>query len=380
MNDISAIRWVFFLQPVILGAWFPRIPQVQAALELSAGQLAFALIGMPIGLLTALGLGARLAEALGTRRLLLVGMLAQGLMLPVPGYASTGPMLFAMLALAGVALAAAQLSLNVTASVIEVHSGRLIMNGCHGFWSIGVLLGSAVGVLCAAYGIAPGHALTATAAIVTPPLILIAYRITDHAVPAPPREAAKGRAISRPLALIALFAFGIAMAEGAMADWAAVYLTDVFAALPGTAGAGYTAFALFVATGRFIGDPLKARIPVDRLAAGFVAIALAGLAILVFGNSLAFAFVGISLLGLGVSLGFPLAVSAVSILPGRSSAANVALLTQMALCGFLVGPPIIGIIADSSSMQGGLAALAPALLVAFVLAGQLKPHAQGSMS
>ena len=83
MNDVAAIRWVFFLQPFILGAWFPRIPQVQAALELSAGPLAFALIGMPIGLLTALGLGARLAELLGTRRLLLVGMLAQGLMLPV---------------------------------------------------------------------------------------------------------------------------------------------------------------------------------------------------------------------------------------------------------------------------------------------------------
>ena len=68
MNDVSAIRWVFFLQPFILGAWFPRIPQVQATLELSAGQLAFALIGMPIGLLTALSVGPRLAEALGTRR------------------------------------------------------------------------------------------------------------------------------------------------------------------------------------------------------------------------------------------------------------------------------------------------------------------------
>lgn len=81
-----------------------------------------------------------------------------------------------------------------------------------------------------------------------------------------------------------------------------------------------------------------------------------------------------ALLGYGVSIGFPLAVSAASGVPGRSSAGNVAILTQMTLCGFLVGPPLIGFVAEHSSMRGGLAALLPALAVALLAARQLRPR------
>jgi MFS family permease len=84
------------------------------------------------------------------------------------------------------------------------------------------------------------------------------------------------------------------------------------------------------------------------------------------------------MLGLGVSLGFPLAVSAASGLRGRSSAGNVAILTQLTLCGFLIGPPMIGLIAELGNMRLGLAALCPALLLALVSARALKPQAATS--
>ena len=372
MNSITATKWVFFLQPLILGAWFPRIPQVQEALDLSAGQLAFALIGMPIGLLSALSFGAKVAEALGTRRLLTVAMLTQCILLPLPAFAVSGPTLFIALTISGLALAMAQLGLNVTASLVEAHADRPIMNGCHGFWSVGVLLGSALGAYSAAINVAPSTSLVIVAAFTSAPLILIARQVTDYSVPAQEHNEAASKRISPTLVFIALFAFGIAMTEGAMADWSAVYLTDTFMASAGLAGAGYTVFALFVAAGRFMGDPLKSRFPVQHLAQAFVITALVGLALIVFGPSVSFAFLGIAMLGLGVSLGFPLAVSAVSVLPGRSSASNVAILTQVTLSGFLVGPPMIGIIADHSSMRGGLAALAPALIAAAFFARQLK--------
>ncbi len=373
MTDVAGIRWAFFLQPLILGAWFPRIPEVQAALGLSAGQLAFALVGMPIGLLTALAFGGRLAEALGTRRLFTVGLTVQAFLLPLPAFAFSGPVLFGALVIAGLSLAVAELSLNVGASEVEAATGRHIMNGCHGFWSVGVLSGSALGVGAAALGVAPGVTLVAVAAVMTLPLLLVARGIRDFAVHVPEAEAVGAvGSLSRPLAMVALFAFGIAMAEGAMADWAAVYLTEVFAAPAPVAGAGYTVFALFVAAGRFLGDPLKARMPVERLAQGFALVALAGLGLVVFAPGLGVGYGGIGLMGFGVALGFPLSVSAVSLLPGRSSAANVAILSQMSLGGFLIGPPVIGTIADASSMRGGLAMLALPLLLAFVLAPNLK--------
>jgi len=373
MQNVTAIRWVFFLQPFILGAWFPRIPQIQHALDLSAGQLAFALIGMPVGLLSALAFGARIAESLGTKRLLTLGAIAQCFLIPLPAVAISGPTLFLALAIAGLALAIVQLSLNVTASMVEHGAKRHIMNGCHGFWSVGVLLGSALGAYCAAIEVSPAVSLYAIAALTTPALVLAARRISNFDVPAQERSKGGFKSISKPLAFVALFGFGISMTEGAMADWSAVYLTDIFNASPGLAGMGYSVFALCVATGRFLGDPLKARIPVDQLARAFVVLALVGLTLVVFGPSIGFGFLGIALLGMGVSLGFPLAVSAVSTLPGRSSAANVAVLTQVTLSGFLVGPPMIGLIADASTMRGGLAALAPALVVAAILAKYLKP-------
>ncbi|MCT4609671.1 MAG: MFS transporter [Pelagimonas sp.] len=372
MTNIAATRWIFFLQPLILGAWFPRIPQVQDALGLSAGQLAFALMGMPLGLLTALAFGARLAEALGTRRLLMAAALTQGALFPLPAFAWSGESLFALLAIAGLALALAELGLNVTASEVEARSEAHIMNGCHGFWSLGVLAGSILGVLSASFGIAPGISLLGVSLVMTPVFALIGRGITDYAVPAPEK---RGGGLSRPLVLISLFAFGIALSEGAMADWSAVYLTDEFAASPGLAGAGYTVFALFVAAARFLGDPLKARMAVEKLAIGFSLVALVGVGFVVAAPQIGFGFLGIALLGFGVALGFPLAVSAVSALPGRSSAGNVAILTQMALCGFLVGPPMIGLIAEHSSMRVGLGALVPVLLITLVLARQLRARA-----
>ena len=374
MTDTTAMRWVFLLQPIVLGAWFPRIPQIQESVGLSEGALAIALMGMPLGLLAALSFGGRLAEALGTRGLLTLGLGAYLIAMPLPAFAWSGVALFAALGIVGVCMAVAQLSLNVTASEIEARSSKPIMNGCHGFWSMGVLTGSALGAGMAELRIAPGLSLVMLSALILVPIGLVARSITEYALPAAQKEKGARKPLSKTLIYIALFAFGIAMTEGAMADWLAVFMTNVFAASPGIAGISYTVFALSVAFGRFQGDALKTRYPVEILARTLVGVALLGLLVTLLSPSVWMSFVGVALLGLGVSLGFPLAVSAASVLPGRSSADNVAILTQMTLCGFLIGPPMIGLIAQVSNMRVGLAALIPALGMAFVFSRALKAH------
>ncbi|MDG1737740.1 MAG: MFS transporter [Paracoccaceae bacterium] len=377
MTNVAATRWIFLLQPLILGAWFPRIPQIQNVLDLSVGQLAFALIGMPIGLLSALSFGAKIAEFLGTRRLLTMGMIVQCLLLPLPAFAWSGPILFVALTLAGLSLAMAQLALNVTASLVEAQAGRAIMNGCHGFWSVGALIGSAYGVVCASIDISPSVSLAVISALIVAPLIYIAQRMSDFTVPAKESETQTKKRVSTPLMCVSFYAFGIAMAEGAMADWSAIYLADTYLASPGLSGAGYTAFAAFVAIGRFLGDPMRNRFLAHHLARVFASISLLGLATVVLSPSVIFGFIGITILGFGLSLGFPMAVSAVSILPGLSRASNVAILTQVTLSGFLIGPPLIGLIADHYSIRFGLAALAPTLVAAVFLAQYFKPkHAR----
>lgn len=373
-RDIAAIRIVFFLQPVVLGAWFPRIPQVQAAAGLGEAALSLALLGMPLGLLGALFFGGRLAERLGTRGILTVGLGAFLLVMPAPGFSASGPALFAALVAVGIAAALAQLSLNVTASEIEKRAGRSIMNAAHGFWSVGVLTGSAIGAVQAALAWPVGLSLIGLAVVTAVPLLLAARRITRFDVPAS-QNSGRRKPLSPTLIAVAVFAFGIAMTEGAMADWSAVHLTQTFSASPGVAGASFTVFALFVATGRFLGDGLKERFDVGRLARAFMACAVLGLTLALVSPGVVGAYAGLALLGFGVSLGFPLSVSAASALPGRSSAANVAVLSQMTLCGFLVGPPMIGFLAEATSMRIGLAALLPVLVLSCALAGALRPRA-----
>lgn len=374
MTDINGTRGVFFLQPLILGAWFPRIPQVQAQIGLSEGELAFALIAMPIGLLTALMFGSKIAEALGTRKLLIVGLGAYCLTMPLPAFATSWAQLFAGLALAGMSMAIAQLSLNVTAAEVEARSDRSIMNGCHGFWSVGVLLGSAIGAAMAELRIAPGLSLVMVSVASLPFIIFSVVSIADFQLPAAPKAKEKAPRLSKALIGIALFGFGIATTEGAMADWLAVFMTNIFAASPGIAGISYTTFALSVAIGRFLGDTMKARFPVEKLARNLVSVAILGLLITLFSPLIWLSFIGISMLGFGVALGFPLAVSAVSVLGGRSSASNVAILTQITLCGFLIGPPLIGLVAEISNMRIGLLMLLPVLILALVFANSLRPR------
>lgn len=372
MNDINGTRAVFFLQPLVLGAWFPRIPQVQEHIGLSEGELAFALIGMPLGLLAALSFGSKIAEALGTRKLLILGLGAYVLTMPMPAFANTWLQLFGGLALAGMAMAIAQLSLNVTASEVEARSDRSIMNGCHGFWSVGVLLGSAIGAAMAELRVNPGFSLTIVSLLSLPPILFSARSISDYPLPAATKPKEKGPRLSKPLIGIALFGFGISTTEGAMADWLAVFMTNIFDASPGVAGVSYTVFALSVAFGRFQGDALKARFPVEKLARSLVGLAMAGLLVALYSPAIWLSFVGVALLGLGVALGFPLAVSAASVLEGRSSASNVAILTQMTLCGFLIGPPMIGLVAEASDIRLGLSVLLPVLSIAFLFAVSLK--------
>ena len=320
ISDISLIRASFALQPIVLGAWFPRLPQVQERLDLTTSELALALIGLPIGLLVFLFIGGRLAERLGTRRSMVGGHAAFLLVMPLPAFAPTGATLFVALICAGLTLAAAELALNVTADKIEKTSGRMIMAGCHGFWSVGVLFGSVLGTSFAALGTTTGISLALVSAVLALPLLSACLIMKDYSLATPSREKSdEGPRVSTALLIVCFFAFGIALGEGAMADWAAIYLTDVFEATAGPAGFGYTVFALMVATGRFFGDTIRHSIGLKATAQVFCIGAIVGAILLVFAPTLPIAFVGIALFGLGVSVGFPLAVTAASAAPGRFS-------------------------------------------------------------
>lgn len=363
------IKFIFVLQPIAFGSWLPRIPEIQEKLSLDAKGLALTLLGLPAGILLTLLFGGKLVSHLGSRATIFYGFLVFLGVVSLPVWANSPAMLFVALAILGSALSVIELGMNVMADQIEKAGSKLIMNICHGFWSLGIMFGSLIGSVLAQYGVSPEWSVPLVAALVLLPALLV-----SHALPR--FEVNTAVAINVPnknwpslvLLGISLFAFGITLTEGAIADWSAIYLRDVFAAEGASVGLGYVAFAAMVASGRFIGDSFKQRFGARRTAEICSVISLIGIAAICSAPNLTFAYIGFALVGIGVSVGFPLGVSAAVQEVDRAPASSVAILTFVALLGFLVGPVLIGFVASAFGMRMGLLMLALPLILSLFLA------------
>ncbi len=376
MPQQRLIMLVFFVQALTFGSWLPRIPEVQQALGADHATLALGLIGLPIGTLLSLPVSGRLATRFGARAIIIVGFVLFLAAVSLPGWATSLPMFFFALMLTGAFMSLLELGLNIQADEIERRGDKLIMSTCHGFWSLGLMAGTLVGAGFIYLGVTPGPSQSIFALLVLPLAMFAGFSLQKTGAPAadePSAEKPKAFQLPHPALLgICVFVVGTTLTEGAAADWSAIFIRDMFDAPAALTGFGYTLFALTLTTGRFLGDGLKKRYGAVNLGRLCGLIGAAGALVVVFSPSAPIAFAGFAMLGLGASVGFPLAVTAAAQAPGVSSARNVAVLTFVALTGFLAGPPVIGFIAHALDLRFGLAVLIPALLASAALAGLLR--------
>lgn len=377
LNPQRLTMLAFFLQPIAFGSWLPRIPEIQAGLGLGPAALAAALLGMPVGTLLTLPFAGPLVGRIGGRAAIIAGFVFYSIAVCLPALAPDALWLFFALVLAGSSISFVELGLNVQADLVEKSTGSLIMNTSHGCWSLGIMVGSLIGSALAGFGLPPILAIPLVSLAVLPIAL-----VTGNGLPAlwdaPPTTPTRKSAWSMPswpLVGICAFVFGIAMTEGAMADWSAIFLRDALGAEAGAVGLGYSVFAMFVAAGRFGGDYLKRRLGAINTARLCGALAVLGSAAIYLAPNFALALTGFGILGIGVSVGFPLAVTAAASLGDRAASANVAVLSFVALTGFLVGPPMIGFVAEHFDIRAGIACVIPVLIVSLLLAGRLRPRA-----
>ena len=369
------IMALFALQPLSIGGWLALIPLVKENLGLSKGELAFALLGMPIALVPTLQFAGRIVSSFGPRHTFMTVFPIQSVAILLPLVAWSGPSLFFALAIAGAAIAFLEVAINVYAGRLEKRAGVMIMNRCHGFWALGITLGSA---WVAAKLFESPWVLLGSLAVFAALLGVWAARVLprigheeETQASLPHRRPAE---LPAALLLIALFMFFVTMTEGAMADWAAVYLSERMGDGLEQAGIAVTVFSAFMAGGRFLGDWLKRHMGGVALARFTVSCAVLGLLLLVLPLPLWLAFPGFALVGFGVSAAYPLGVSAVALLDDRYEAPNIAIMATVALGGFLVGPPVIGTIAELTTLPVGLAMLLPGLILAIWLTKWLRPR------
>jgi MFS family permease len=372
------VMLIFFLQPIAFGSWLPRIPDIQAKLGLGPADLAIALLGMPVGILITLPFAGRFVSRIGGRATIIYGFVAFLAVVSLPVFAESIEMLFVALMIVGVALSTLELGLNVEADRAEKTTGLVIMSRCHGFWSLGIMAGSLIGAGAMALQVSAQWSIPVVALLVLPLALAISAQLPAEpkaaAASSPTAPVAPFKLPSLALLGICAFTFGITMTEGAIADWSAVYLKEVLSAGGAATGLGYSVFACLVAAGRFGGDSMKARFGAVAIARGCGSAALVGLLIVLFAPSTLVALIGFGAIGIGVSVGFPLAVTASAGLTDRPAAASVAILSFMALLGFLVGPPVIGFVGEFWGLRTGLAILFVPLTISLVFTRMLTPR------
>ena len=316
---------VFVVHGLLFASWTAHIPDVKAHLGLTDGTLGFALLGAPVGSVTAMVAAAYLLPRLGSRRIVqvaLVGYCAAG---PFVGLTGTLPALFGALFVWGAFQGTLDVAMNTQAIAVERAGRRVLMSGLHGSWSIGSFAGAGIGALAVGAGVT----LTTQLLVLGTLALLAAGLLTaqmlpdaaDHAACGsrlPSRRRARGRRRGGPggMVLLGAIAFASMLCEGATADWASVYLSGPLRASGVVPGLGYAAFSLAMVAVRLSGNRLLTRYRPDRLLPALAAVATIGFAAgLLIGRPVA-ALAGFLCLGIGLASVVPAVFSAA----GRSPA------------------------------------------------------------
>jgi predicted MFS family arabinose efflux permease len=348
-----ALRTQFFVLGVMFATWGVHVPTVKAHYGLGEQALALAMLAGGVGALAALAQAGRIVGRFGpanvaaTMGVLCCASVAS--LLALPFYAA---LLVVMLAF-GITGSLLDVAVNVEATEIERQSGRPLMSGFHGMFSLGGMAGASLGSAAPALGLsAQGHLFVATG------LGAVAVLVASRAMlPVEPAAAGEKHPLSiprGPLLLLGVLASMGLITEGAMYDWSVLFMKQERASDASTAALAYASFSGAMAAGRFAGDWVRARMSPTRLMRVSGVLAAAGMALALAVPSPQVALAGFALVGLGLSNVVPVLFSAASQVPGVTPAHGIAAVSGVGYLGMMAGPPLIGLVAEHSSLTAGL--------------------------
>jgi MFS transporter len=353
-------RIIFFVAGLAMAAWAPLVPFAKMRLDVDDGTLGFILLCLGAGSICAMPFTAALAARFGCRKVISAAALVLCAALPMLALASTFTLLAASVFVFGAAIGTIDVTINVQAVIVERASGRAMMSGFHGLFSVGGIAGAG-GVAALLWAGAPP--LVATLVITA--LVLVSLLVAQaHLLPYGDESDAPWFAVPHGIVLfIGALCFVSFLAEGAMLDWSAVFLTTRRALAPAYGGAGYAMFAAAMTAGRLSGDRIVQALGARAVLILGAVCAASGLALAVVVPWWEAGLAGFALVGAGASNIVPVLYSAL----GRQRAVplNVAIaaVTVLGYFGILCGPALIGFAAQATSLSVALLGVAALLLV-----------------
>ncbi|MGI4855597.1 MAG: MFS transporter [Janthinobacterium lividum] len=352
-------RIAFFIAGFGVSAWAPLVPFVKVRAGLDDGALGLLLLCIGVGSILAMPVAGGLATRFGCRRVIACAAVAMCAMLPLLATVASLPVLAVVLFLFGIAVGCLDCTVNIQAVIVERASGKAMMSGFHGLYSLGGIVGAAGMTGLLSVGVSPlfaalcvsGLALVATAQGAAGALTYGSAR--------------SGPAFAMPRGIvlfIGLLCFVVFLAEGAMLDWSAVFLSSVRQVPSTYAGLGYVAFAATMTLGRLTGDAVVGRLGKQTVVTAGGVLAAAGLALATMVPVWPAAVAGYALVGAGCANIVPVMYS----LCGRQTAMpeNIAVpaISTLGYAGILAGPALIGFVAHGTSLSFALLGVAVLLL------------------
>ena len=356
----SATRWAarfqFFCSGFIFATWGVHIPSVKAHYAIDEAQLGLVMLAAGAGALLGLARSSRWIGRHGARStarvcgtayaMLLVGLLS------MPGYA----WLLGLLLLFGIVTSVFDVAINAEAARLEQLGNAPLMSGLHGMFSLGGMAGALSGGAALAAGMPPSWHLTLVAGTTALAVLAAAAGMLPRAASAiaAPDEPAFRVPRGALVVLGLLAALGL-VAEGAMYDWSVLYLQQELGSPQQQAALAYASFSAAMAAARFGGDALRARFAPAVLLRASGWLAAAAMTLVLLTDSPWLALAGFAGVGVGFANVVPVIFAAAAKVPGVDPTRGIAAVSAAAYLGFMAGPPVIGFIAQLSSLTAALA-------------------------
>ncbi|WP_159586262.1 MFS transporter [Chelativorans xinjiangense] len=368
-----AVATFFFVNGFMVGSWAPQIPLLVARFSLSETVLGLLILIFGLGAVVAMPMCGWLISRYGSRAVARVsGVLCACSLLAIAAAPGMPTLIAALVAFGGL-LGGMDVAMNSNAVVVERRLQRAIMSSSHGFWSLGGFVGAGVGGVLAEQW---GH-LAHAGAVTVFALVLVFAAMPKLIVERKPAATGGGRLSGFPrnplvylTGIVALFSMA---PEGAVLDWAALYLRQEMGAGLATASLAFTAFSGAMALMRFLGDGVRNRlgaVTTMRLSGIVAAVGMLGAGL---ASSPAAATLAFALAGLGIANMVPIAFSAAGNQPGISSAAGMSVATTIGYSGMLAAPSIVGFVAERTGFTPVFIGFAVLLGVVLLMSNLVRP-------
>jgi predicted MFS family arabinose efflux permease len=362
---VWATRIQFAALGTLGGAWGVHIPSVKAQYALGEAMLSSVLLAAAIGAVVALFAAGRLIGRLGARTACTLAAAVMGVLLALVLVWGTLWLLLPAMLVFGMAMSLFDVAINTEGTTLESLSGRTVMSNLHAMFSVGAMAGSALTGALLRAGV-DARVQLAAIGVATALVAALAARsmLPVHSAPAadePQQHFAWPRGI---LLVIGLMIFAGMSAEGVMYDWCVLYLKQELHLGQDVAAMGYAAFTAAMALARFGGDALRARYSERDLLRASAGLSAVAMAVVLMSGHAAVSIVGYALVGAGLAPVVPILFNAATRVPGTSRAAAIAAVSSIGYLGFMIGPPLIGGLAQASSLTAAMwvVVLASALL------------------